>query len=133
MTRQSRLVATLLNPQRLAEMSMLQATAGPRESVLGHTEYLRQLRGLLFAELSTGSVRVDAWRRNVQRAYVERAARAVADSATNGEARAALRAELDAVRSLAQSAQARAADPATRAHLAWVRSQADVALEPARD
>jgi hypothetical protein len=133
MARQGRLVATLLNPQRLAEMSMLQATAGPRESVLGHTEYLRQLRGLVFSELSTSSVRVDAWRRNIQRAYVERAARAVADSATNGEARAALRAELDAVRSLAQSAQSRAADPATRAHVAWLRSQAEVALEPAGD
>lgn len=73
MERQAGLVRRLLDPERLAEMSALQATARDEEMVYSHVEYLADVRDLLFEGLRESRVRVDAYRRNIQRTHVERA------------------------------------------------------------
>ena len=130
MQSQTRLVNELLDADRIAAMSAQATTAQPGESVYSHTDYLAELRGLLFGELRGGRVAVDAYRRNAQRSYVDRAAALVADTATHGEVRAVLRPELLAVQQMARSARARAADAATRAHLMYLDAAVEAALEP---
>lgn len=129
MERQGRLVGNLLDPERLAQMSALAATAQPGESVYSHVEYLSDLRGLLFANLRNPSVSVDAYRRNVQRAVVTNAAESLADPKVSGEAKAVLRATLVDIREVADDARPRSADAATGAHLDYLSAYVDSALE----
>ncbi|HET7274649.1 MAG TPA: zinc-dependent metalloprotease [Longimicrobiaceae bacterium] len=129
MERQGRLVGNLLDPERLAQMSALAATAQPGESVYSHVEYLSDLRGLLFANLRNPSVSVDAYRRNVQRAVVTNAAESLADPEVSGEAKAVLRATLVDIREMADDARPRSADAATGAHLDYLSAYVDSALE----
>ncbi len=129
MERQGRLVGNLLDPERIAGMSAAAATAQPTESVYSHVEYLSDLRGLLFANLSNSSVAVDAYRRNVQREVVMNSAEALVDPEVSGEAKAVLRSSLVEIREMAEDARPRAADAATGAHLDYLSAYVENALE----
>ncbi len=106
------------------------------------SQLLADVRSGLFAELAGAApVKVDAYRRNLQRAFVDlmigrlapvpaAAGAAAAPAVTRDDSRGAIRAELKALRGLIEEKIAAAADTSTRNHLEELRDQLTAALEP---
>jgi hypothetical protein len=111
---------------RLVEQEALDGNAAYRPS-----EFLADVRHGIFSEIYTQSVKVDAYRRNLQRGYLE-----LVSSRLNGPVRASnderpmLRGELKTLTSEVAAAQARAADRDTRLHLDDLRDQIARILDP---
>jgi hypothetical protein len=105
-------------------------------------ELLLDLRAGIFGELMAEAVKVDPYRRNLQRAYINAlsarlnpppaaAAAAEADPAlANDDSRGAIRAELKAVRSLLRVKAVVAANKATKNHVEDLIDQIAVILDP---
>jgi hypothetical protein len=114
-------------------------------------EYLADMRTGIWSELSAGSVRVDAYRRGLQRIYLEMVAQKlsanppttprISSSAQTGQsftaaarpstdAKALLRMEMRTLDAALATAQGKAGDTVTRAHLADARWQIKQMLEP---
>ncbi|MEX0891552.1 MAG: zinc-dependent metalloprotease [Gemmatimonadota bacterium] len=130
MARQASLVGTLVSEGRIRDLAVAAAAAAPGEDTYSHTGFLDDLRGLLFAELSgSGRVALDAYRRTVQRAYLEGMIGLYAVPETDGEVRAVARREIERVRGLASAAASRAADAATAAHLEYLVAEGERGLE----
>lgn len=138
---QTRLIATLLNNDRmlrLVEHAALAPTSGEAYE-LG--EMLGDLRNGIWGELSRSSVRIDPFRRNLQRGFLQ-----VVESKLNppeptggaaanrtpppGEAQAMLRGELVSLDAAVRQAIGRAADRPTRLHLEDVRVRIERILDP---
>jgi hypothetical protein len=131
----------LLNPSRLTRLQEQEAILGDKAYTVHHL--LGDLRTGICAEL-VGGGRIDAYRRNLQRAYVDllgarlvQAAPAVtmpggpapAPVLANDDTRGAVRAELKALMGLA-AARAAAGDRATKAHLEDLKDQISRLLDP---
>jgi hypothetical protein len=115
-------------------------------TMYGPSDFLADVRKGIWKELSAPQVRVDAYRRNLQRAYLDQAnvkinanAPAVpaglppelaAQLAVNGEERPIYRAELKTLRASIVAAIPKAADRETRAHLEGARDQIAKILDP---
>jgi hypothetical protein len=150
---QRNILNTLLNADRMArlvEYEALPGTARPYPL----SEFLADVRTGIFSELGgTGAVRIDAFRRGLQRVYLENVAGKLAaptssfprvsSSAQTGQFATAparpttdmngmLRMEVRTLRTALVGAQARATDAATRAHLADAIFQIDRMLDPSR-
>lgn len=93
-------------------------------------EMLADLRRGIWSELSAPEVRVDLYRRSLQRAHVEALARHVKNLDVDSDLPALCRAELEAILAEIHGAKARAADAETRAHLADLAERIDRELEP---
>jgi hypothetical protein len=105
-------------------------------------ELLLDLRAGIFGELMAEAVKVDPYRRNLQRAYINAlsarlnpppaaAAAAEADPAlANDDSRGAIRAELKAVRSLLRVKAVVASNKATKNHVEDLIDQIAVILDP---
>jgi hypothetical protein len=140
---------TLLNPARMARLQEQGALDG--EKAYAATQFLADLREGIFGEIAgaaRGPVRVDAWRRNLQWAYVEIVnewlnGRAQAGGGTGGAApassvpvnsfddtRGLLRAELRTIAGRAGTRIGTASDAATRAHLEDLRDRIAEVLNP---
>ncbi len=128
-TSQQRVLTTLLSParlQRLVEQEAIDGAAAYRP-----TEFLADVRRHLWSELDAPSVRIDAYRRNLQRAYLE-----LVNERLNGrqpvtdDQRALFRGELRALNARVVAALPRAADRATRLHLEDARDQIARTLDP---
>ncbi len=95
------------------------------------TEFLQDVRQGIWSELGSNSVKVDAYRRNLQRAYLE-----TMDNHLNGgqavtdDTRPFIRGELRALDGEIERVLARTADRATRLHLEDARNQIAKALDP---
>jgi len=144
------ILSTLMSDDRMARLVEYEALPGATNTYpLG--EYLGDLRGGIWSELRTSSVRIDAYRRGLQRSYVELVAAKLAapapstprvsSSAQTGQAitapsrgstdvKAMLRMELRTLDRDLAAAQGKAADAMTRAHLAEARWQIERALDP---
>jgi hypothetical protein len=149
-TVQRGILATLLNDERMARLVEYEALPGTaRPYTLA--EFLGDVRGGIWRELGNGSVRIDAYRRGLQRAHVE-----LLESKLNANAptqprissshqtgiiytssprpstdvKAMLRQELRTLDGQLATAQGRTADAATRAHVADMRWQIRRLLEP---
>ncbi len=128
-TSQRRVLSTLLGTarlQRLIEQEALDGAAAYRPA-----DFLADVRRGIWNELDAASVRIDAYRRNLQRAYLD-----LVNERLNGrqpvadDQRAFYRGELRALdRSLA-AALPKAADRETRWHLQDARDQIARALDP---
>ncbi len=114
------------------------------------SEYLADLRSGIFSELAAPSVRVDAFRRGLQRIYLEGVAAKLAattsptrfsGTAANGQffqlpprpttdVKGMLRMELRTLDRALAAAESKAGDAATRAHLADARFQIAKMLDP---
>jgi hypothetical protein len=145
---QSSLLSSLLAVSRLNRMVEYEALAGPRGDTYTVAEFLADLRGGVWGELTQGSPRVDVYRRNLQRAYIEGAdrtinppalpqnapaqAQAQAAAARGSDARALLRGELIELQRAVQSAVSRTGDPMTRLHLRDVNLEIERILDPRR-
>ncbi len=98
---------------------------------------LADLRGGILSELSsTTGVKVDVYRRNLQRAFVDLliarlnppAAPATATAAIKDDSRGAIRAELRTILDLLNVVAG--ADTATKTHIADLKAQIELAFEP---
>ena len=110
---------------RLVEQSALDDTA------YGPTQFLGDLRNGIWRELSEESVSTDAFRRNVQRLYLDVIGRRLnSDDAVWNDLRSFLRGQFRTLDTEIQSSIDRAADEATLFHLQDVRDQITELLDP---
>ncbi|HSR67554.1 MAG TPA: zinc-dependent metalloprotease [Acidobacteriota bacterium] len=126
---QRRVLGSLLSSNRfnrLVEQEALDPSVAYQPA-----QFLDDLRRGVFSELYQQSVQVDAYRRNLQRAYLE-----LADSRLNGsdgaddDMRPFLRGELMEISSRAENSLSRAADTASRYHLQDVHDRIERILDP---
>ncbi len=134
----------LLDPGRLQRLVEQEAIDGSRYT-LG--VFLDQLKEGIWSELAGGGA-IDIYRRNLQRAWVERlqylleeeppaptpgsSAWRTAVDVSQSDIRAAARAQLLEVRSAASRWLARGSDAATRMHLRDIIARIDAMMDPAR-
>jgi hypothetical protein len=144
------ILSTLMSDDRMARLVEYEAFPGARD-VYTLGEYLGDLRSGIWSELSAGTVKVDAYRRGLQRSYVEAVSAKLAAPASNfprvsssaqtgqsvtagsrgsTDLKAMLRMELRTLDGQLAAAEGKAADAATRAHLADARWQIKQALDP---
>ena len=104
-------------------------------------EMLADLRTGVWRELSAPQPRIDPYRRNLQRAFLEAAQRVISPPTAptkaavpvvrpTGDARAVLRGELAEIDRAVQNAIGRTQDGMTRLHLRDVRMEIDGILNP---
>ncbi len=128
-TSQQRVLNSLLSSSRFARLVEQEVLDGAR--AYRPTEFLADVRQGIWSELDSNSVKVDAYRRNLQRGYLE-----IMDNKLNGgqavtdDARPFIRGELRALDAEIERVLARTADRATRLHLEDARDQIAKALDP---
>ncbi len=134
---QAGVLNSVLNTARMNRLVEYEALAAPSEDSYTLPEMLNDLRRSVWSELDGGSnVRVNVYRRNLQRAYIESVIRqlnppspaagqelpagfpgAPQQPSFPSDIRPALRGELRAIEDAARSALARTSDAMTRLHL----------------
>jgi hypothetical protein len=139
---QSRLVSMLLDNERMSRLIEHATLAGNGRTAYSLGEMLGDLRGGIWSELSRSPVRIEAFRRNLQREYLavidakinppEREASSSSNGRTPppGEAQALLRGELVSLDASVRQAIAGASDRETRLHLQDVRVRIARILDP---
>ncbi len=141
---QRQILTTLLTPARIGRLVEHQAVDS--KSAYAPVDYLADVRKGVWKEIdAAGPVKIDAFRRNLQRSYVELiderlnratsapgAAAAAAGAATvaTDEVRPLLRGELKTLRTAITAALPRAADRETRLHLEDMQDQIAKVLDP---
>ena len=126
---QTRVLRSLLSAGRIRRLVEQEAIDG--ETAYSATDFLADLRAGLWAELDAPDVRIDAWRRNVQRAYLELIdGQLNGRQAARGDVRPFLRGELREIDRGIGPAVGRVADRATRLHLEDVRDTIARTLDP---
>jgi hypothetical protein len=149
---QAAVLGNVLNDGRMSRLVEYQAMAADQDAAYSLGDMLGDLRRAVWTEIGSGSPKVDAYRRALQRAYVEQMGAKIrppeedeqqagpqqqrrgpqAPAPNAGEIRNMLRGELrDLDRELA-SASDKAADRETRLHLEGVRARIKEILEPAK-
>jgi hypothetical protein len=139
---QSGIISTLLSDTRLARMVEIETLYQPKD-VYTLPAYLADIRGGIWGELNSGSVKIDPYRRGLQQAWLDQVkAKIVAGPAPTGapagfviprtphDVQAIMRMELKTLDAAIAAAQGKAGDAMTRAHLADVRFQIDQTLNP---
>jgi len=91
-------------------------------------DFLATVRSGVWRELSGPQVRIDAYRRNLQRAYLDLATGRV--TGANSEERSLYRADLQSLDAAIRKTLGGVANRETRAHLAAAREQISRALDP---
>ena len=144
---QSRVLYALLDTDRLNRLSEYEALARNRREVYTLSEMLGDVRRSLFSELGRESVSIDAFRRRLQRSWLNQAdaqlnptpAIIITPSPTrtsrgrsgvNSDVRAMARGELLDLDEQLRSALPRAADRTTRLHIIDARAEIRRILEP---
>jgi len=131
---QSAVLANLLASGRFARLVEQEAIDGT--AAYGPTEFLTDVRKGIWGELDAPRVRIDAYRRNLQRSYLDVAntklngPQAAGPFAVSGDERSFYRAELRTLSSAIATSLAKTADPETRAHLENSRDQIARILDP---
>jgi hypothetical protein len=128
---QARVLGALLSQPRLERLIEFDALSDDPAQAYTLTDLMDDLRDGVWGELDDPSVRVDAYRRNVQRTFLEaidrrldpEAERAEDDGPWSTDIRAVLRAELGRLDELAEGALDRTTDSMTRVHLRDVRAE----------
>ncbi|HEX6324033.1 MAG TPA: zinc-dependent metalloprotease [Vicinamibacterales bacterium] len=125
---QSRVLNTLLNPDRFARL--VEQAAVDKGDVYQPTQFLADLRSGIWRELNGGAPAVDAFRRNMQRAYLETFDARIHAASTGDEMRALLKSELRTLDRQISGVMGATRDAATRAHLQDARYQIARTLDP---
>jgi hypothetical protein len=126
---QMRVLSNLLSTSRLARLVEQEATDGG--SAYKPTDLLNAVRRGIWAELSASKVTVDAYRRNLQRGYLELIAdRLNGRAAVSDDQRPLFRGELRTLSTEVAAALPRTADRVTRLHLEDVKDQIEKILDP---
>ncbi len=128
---QGRVLASLLSSPRLTRMVEIEAIDG--SAAYRATDFLTDVRKGVWSELETASVKIDPYRRNLQRAWMDlAAARVNAAQASADDNRALFRGELTAADAAIKAALPKTTEAATRRHLQDVRAEIARALDPSR-
>jgi hypothetical protein len=126
---QERVLNSLLSNarfSRLVEQEAMDGAASYRPA-----DFLADVRRGIWREIEAGPVRIDAYRRNLQRDYVDiLAGKLNGRTPVTDDYRGLIRAELRDLSAAIGLASARATDRETRAHLADARDQIAKALDP---
>jgi hypothetical protein len=146
-TAQNAVLTALLNNSRLTRLIEYSALATNGNNTYSLREMAGDLRDGIWSELRAPRVRIDAFRRNLQYAYLEQLGtkingpfptappgatpqQAAAFVPPPDEARGVFRSELMALDAQLRDAMPRAGDPDTRIHMANARNRIDVILNP---
>ncbi|MEW5918489.1 MAG: zinc-dependent metalloprotease, partial [Gemmatimonadota bacterium] len=148
---QGSILGQLWNDRRLERIIEFDALDANGNGSYSLADYLADIRGGIWSELSAPNVRIDAVRRELQRTYLAQAAAKINPPAAavpagipaqfaqqfgparaTSDIRSLFRAELRSVDAAARSALGRTNDRTTRAHLEDVRDQIDRILDPQR-
>ncbi|MDX1999903.1 MAG: zinc-dependent metalloprotease, partial [Thermoanaerobaculia bacterium] len=128
-TAQTRVMTSLLSNTRIARLAEQEALDG--EKAYKATDFLSDVRKGVFRELAAPSPKVDAFRRNTQRVWLQLMAdKLVGRTPATDDARPLARAELKALDGEIARTMPRVADRLTRAHLEDLRDQVAKALDP---
>lgn len=122
-------LANLIQDNRLVRMAELE-TLYPASNVYRVTDMLADLRNGVFNELSARNPRIDLYRRNLQRAYVDILTTRLASGQISAESRALIRGNLADLASRLDAVTPSVTDTATRYHLADLRLEIRKILEP---
>ncbi len=139
-TQQQRVLNSLLSQARLERLVEFEAMADRPADAYTMADLMSDLRDGVWGELDDGTVRIDAYRRNVQRAFLDvvdqrlhpseeelnRPATSFRPAATppwGSDIRGVMRAELADIDDLAEGALGRAGDGMTRIHLRDIRAE----------
>lgn len=126
-TAHTQVLTSMLAAPRMGRLIEQEALEGAK--AYAPADFLADVRKGVFKELAAPQVKVDAFRRNTQRAYLTlMSERLNGRSPASDDARALIRAELKTLST--QAGKAVAADAATRAHLDDVRDQIARMLDP---
>jgi hypothetical protein len=148
--RQTGILTTLFNDSRLSRLAEQGATVTTSEgTAYTISDLFGDVRRGIFSEVGSGSVRIDAYRRNLQRAFVDQMERLILTPLVTppppnftpfpgfvpppprpADARAQARLELVDLQSTLRGAQSRAGDRATRAHIVDLLARIDQILNP---
>jgi hypothetical protein len=145
-TAQRRVLTTLMNDARMTRLVEFEATS---KDAYPLTSYLADIRGGIWSELSTGSVKIDAYRRALQHSYLEAvgakinppAAAAAGPGGGGGgfggpatrpsaDIKSVLRMELKTLDGQLAAAAGKAGDAMTRAHIGAARAAIEEILDP---
>ncbi len=135
----------LLERDRVTRLQEHEAILGDKAYTVG--KLLLDLRKGIFGELQNTAVKIDPYRRNLQRAYIDLLGKRMAPSSggpspfmvmmmgprenpINDDSRGAIRAELKAIRAHLVAKTSLAADVPTRNHLNDLKDQISIILEP---
>jgi hypothetical protein len=145
-TRQSQVLTTLHNDERLGRLAEEQAFAAKAAPAYGIADLLSDLAQGLFAEAGAAHPVTDVYRRNLQRAYVEELNRLIntplepparpgrparfTPKPRPADARALARAQLVVLDAQLLGAERRTTDKDTKAHFADLRARIKVILNP---
>ncbi len=148
---QAGVLAALFNDRRLERVVEFEALASSPRDAYALTEMLADVRGGVWSELSSGSVSIDAFRRELQRSYLTQArnkihpqpvqlpaglpavfAQQFAPARATSDIRSAFGAELRTLEGAIRRALPRTADRATRAHLEDALAQIEQIFDPRR-
>ena len=126
---QSRVMRTLLQKERLARLVEQEAIGGGR--AYSAIAFLADLRRGVWRELDEPDIRIDAYRRNVQRSYLDVIGGHLSgNSPATGDVRSFLRGELRALDGVIDSVLEQVVDRGTRLHLEDAREQIKRFLDP---
>ncbi len=126
---QLRVLTQVLAPAKFQRLVEQEAVDGP--TAYTPSEFLADVRQGVFGEMSQPLVKIDAYRRNLQRAYLE-----LVGTRLNGPQRATddqrpmLRGELQTIANNAKTAALRASDRTTKLHLEDLRDEIAKILDP---
>jgi hypothetical protein len=144
---QSGVLNSLLSASRLNRLVDYEALAGPGGNSYNLAEFLGDLRSGVWTELTSATPRIDVYRRNLQRAYLDAAERtlnppaapagpafpgAPAPPPRSTDARALLRGELVEIQRAATATANRTTDAITRLHLRDVDLEIKRILDPTK-
>ena len=127
-TSQLRVLTTLVSAPRLARLVEQEALDGA--TAYRPSEFLADVRRGIWHELDAEMVRIDPYRRNLQRAYLDLMGDKVNGRQATDEGRPLSRGELRALAQSVRVAITKAADRETRFHLEDVRDQIAKILDP---
>lgn len=128
---QTGVVARLLDEGRAKRLIDREAAAGPGETPYALEEMLSELRSGIWSELDAAVVEIDAYRRALQRAHIDRLGRKLdPDGPSTSDMRPLARGELVALASAIETALDRADSRTTRLHLEDARVTIDRILDP---
>jgi hypothetical protein len=126
---QLRVLNSLMNGARFNRLVEQEAMDGA--AAYKPAEFLEDVRRGIWKELDAPAVRIDAFRRNLQRAYVDLLAEKLnGRGAVTDEQRPFIRGELRSLNQMIARALARATDRPTRLHLEDAKDQIAKALDP---
>jgi hypothetical protein len=128
-TAQQRVLNTLLTQARFARLVEEEAIDGA--AAYKPADFLRDLRKGIWTELSAPQVKIDAYRRNTQRMFIDTLAeRLNGRQPAADDSRAFFRGELRSLNVSIREALGKTADRATRLHLEDAQDQIAKALDP---